>query len=60
MHSGGMRYDCPDEGQIDRQRRGARALLGALSSELDQPFSIERGKLHTAELSLERRHHGSF
>jgi len=35
-------------------------LLGALSSELDQPLSIERGQLHTAELSLERGHHGSL
>lgn len=44
---------------IDGQRCGTSALLGALSSELDQPLSIERGKLHTAELSLERCHHRS-
>jgi hypothetical protein len=31
---------------------GTGALLGALPSELDQSFSIERGKLHAAELSL--------
>jgi hypothetical protein len=60
VHSGGVRYDCADERQIDRQRRGASALLGALSSELDQPLSIEREQLHTAELSLERRHHSSL
>ncbi|WP_160331151.1 hypothetical protein [Bradyrhizobium macuxiense] len=28
---------------IDRQCRRASALLGALSSKLDQPLSIERG-----------------
>ena len=60
VHRGGMRDDCADERQIDRQRRGASALLGALSSELDQPLSIERGLLHSAELSVQRRHHGSF
>jgi hypothetical protein len=35
-------------------------LPGALSSELDQPLSIERASFHAAEHSLERRHHGSF
>jgi hypothetical protein len=39
---------------------GASPLPGALSSELDEPLSIERGKLHTAEFGLERLHHGSF
>lgn len=30
------------------------------ATQLDQPFSIERGKLHATERSLERRHYSSF
>jgi hypothetical protein len=39
---------------------GPAALLGALSSKPDKTLLIERGKLHTAELSFERSHHSSF
>jgi len=45
---------------FDVGARRCGLFCGALSSELDQPLSIERGQLHAAELSLERRHHSSF
>jgi hypothetical protein len=49
MHSGGVRYDCADERKIDRQGCGTSALFCSLPSELNQPLSIERWKLHTAK-----------
>jgi hypothetical protein len=50
-----MRYDRQDERQVDGQCCGTAALLGALSSELDQPFSIERGQLHIGPTAREKR-----
>src|SRR5581483_6491097 len=60
VHSGGVRYDGTDKRHVDRQRCWTSALFGAFSSKLDQPLSIERCQLDAPELSLERRHHGSF